>query len=185
MCTCERRPDAGPAGADSAPPTGHRDKARADRIKKVVAVRLNLRRGPEPGFDDEDKQDCWCHLETTIADQNYEGWRNEIAALADRWVDAVDATTGVVVVHPDAGVYQVAETSYSSANGGASENNEDIFGTGALPWLRSIDDPWTLDAEGNPWSTWTFSFTEAELAAEFGVDRIDGITIAEVFDSGG
>ena len=96
----------------------------------------------------------------------------------------MDRTAGQVVVHQDSAFFDVAETVYSAANGGASENNEDVFGSGPLAFLRSVPDPWTLKAAGNPNASWTFTFTEKEIAAAYEVDRVDGLEIVERFDSG-
>ena len=151
---------------------------------RSFGVYHNLLRGPESNFSNTRKLQCWCHLFADTRSQNYEGWRNEIASLSENWIDAVDRTSGQVVVHVDSAFYDIAETVYSAANGGASENNEDVFGSSPLAFLRSVPDPWTLGAEGNTHSSWTFSSTEDEIATAYDVDRIDGLEIVEQFDSG-
>jgi hypothetical protein len=110
---------------------------------------------------------CGCHLFATVADQVYYGYNNEWKTDADRWKAAVNATTGEVVT--DNGT--TIKTYYSSSNGGASENNEDVWGGAAIPYLRSVDDHWSADPNINPLAKWSVEVDGADLANEFGWDE--------------
>ncbi len=59
---------------------------------------------------------------------------------------------------------------YSSSNGGASEWVKEKWG-GELPYLVSVDDPWSLEPP-NPRRSWTAKFT-----ADTVVDKIWGTTV--------
>lgn len=103
-----------------------------------------------------ERPDCLCHLRATPADQAYTGYEKEAEAggYGARWVAAVDASAGRAVTYQG----QLAETYYSSSHGGRTENVEDswAFGTTAIPYLRSVDDPWSVAAAaGNPRAAWT------------------------------
>ena len=150
---------------------------------RSFGVYKNLIYGPEAELSEERKELCWCHLFASINDQVYKGWRTEIGAASDRWVAAVEATEGMVMVHPASAYFDIAQTFYSAANGGASENSEDVF-IDAVPYLRSVPDPWTPSAAGNPYASWEHRFDEDQIAAAFGAERADGIHIVERFESG-
>ncbi|MEA3511552.1 MAG: S-layer homology domain-containing protein, partial [Actinomycetota bacterium] len=80
-----------------------------------------------------------------------------------RWVSAVDATTGSVVTHPSTGD-TIISTYYSSSTGGATENNEDIWGGTPRAYLRSVDDHWAIEpAVRNPYDTWSVSVSRAAM----------------------
>jgi SpoIID/LytB domain protein len=111
--------------------------------------------------------DCGCHLRATVSDQVYTGYTNELKPQANRWRDAVNATAGKVVTYNSATI----KTFYSSSNGGASENNEDVWGGTPLPYLRSVPDKWSADPNINPLAKWSVKVNESDLAKELGWDR--------------
>jgi hypothetical protein len=110
---------------------------------------------------------CGCHLLSTVLDQVYIGYNNESKQDANRWVSAVNATTSDVVIYNNTTI----KTFYSSSNGGASENVEDVFGGPAHPYLRSVDDPWSANTNINPLAKWSVKVDGADLAKEFGWDE--------------
>jgi hypothetical protein len=111
---------------------------------------------------------CGCHLVSTTLDQAYVGWSKEDPTnQGNRWVDAVNASNGDVVILNGTTV----KTFYSSSNGGASENNEDVWPAAPIPYLRSVDDPWSADSNVNPLATWSVKVTDQDMAKYFGWDR--------------
>lgn len=142
-------------------------------------------RGPEASFSADRKATCWCHMYATTADQAYSGWANEAAAGADKWRSAVDTTAGKVITHAEASQANIVAAFYSSSTGGRTENVEDMWGGGPVDYLRSKADHWSQAPEvNNPFGTWNFEFNEAQLAAPYGFDKLDGIEIVERFASG-
>ncbi|MGH8916022.1 MAG: SpoIID/LytB domain-containing protein [Acidimicrobiia bacterium] len=112
---------------------------------------------------------CDCHLRATPADQAYAGWAKEGATAGDRWVDAVDATAGKILTHPSSNYEaKIAKAFYSSSNGGASENVEFVWGGAELPWLRSVEDPWSADPSINPLARWTVVVPASKIESAFG-----------------
>jgi hypothetical protein len=119
---------------------------------------------------------CGCHIRDTSADQVYVGWSKEGSA----WNAAVDGSVGDVLKHPDSSrPLGMVDTFYSSSNGGASENNEDVWGGTPRPWLRSVVDPWSADPDVNPLAQWEVLVNDADVANYFGWDRaLDAFVIA-------
>ena len=96
--------------------------------------------GPESSFSASRRDSCWCHLWSTTSSQVYAGYYSETAASAV-WKTASDATAGLVLDHPSAGLVTAF---FSSSSGGATEANEDAWGSSPVPYLRSVSDPWSL-----------------------------------------
>ncbi|WP_159448739.1 SpoIID/LytB domain-containing protein [Demequina sp. NBRC 110053] len=124
---------------------------------------------------------CTCHVYDDTRDQNFTGWTKENegtdAYYGKRWVAAVDATNssggadGKVLKHGSS----IAATYYFSSSGGQTENSEDIWSS-ALPYLRSVDDPWS-ESSINPNRSWTMTLTQAEAASAFGLPDVVSITV--------
>jgi SpoIID/LytB domain protein len=121
---------------------------------------------------------CDCHLLATPADQAWYGHTQEQGTGGERWRAAVDATRttdpeeGIVLAHGGG----LAQTFYSSSHGGRTENIEDswAYGTTPISYLRSQDDPWSLDPDvGNPYRSWTGTRDNAAVA-EFLSRGVDG-----------
>lgn len=128
------------------------------------------------------REECRCHLLSTTADQNYEGYDYESAdaRAGANWRGAVEATSGVGLLYDGA----VVETFYSSSHGGISESTEFVFGT-ALPYSRPVDDSrWDL-ASTNPRRRWAQAVTAAELGGAFGVGQATTVELAEPRGAGG
>lgn len=140
-------------------------------IGRTYAVATAIARGGSDGSTV--LASCGCHLRSTTADQAYVGWSKENPANGGAsWTSAVEATTGDVLKHPSSWLaLDLVETFYSSSNGGASENNEDVWVGTPRPWLRSVQDPWSADPEVNPLANWMINVSDEDMATALGWDR--------------
>lgn len=129
---------------------------------------------------------CDCHIYDDTRDQNFVGWSKLAEAnVGDKWKAAVDATLvdenqSLVVMHAG----QVAQAFYSAANGGATQNNEDVWGGTPLGYLRSVPDPGSIvayDIVGR-WSPRIRS--QATLASAFGLSDVAVIDFSDRLVSG-
>ncbi|WP_297083309.1 SpoIID/LytB domain-containing protein [uncultured Demequina sp.] len=124
---------------------------------------------------------CNCHIYDDTRDQNFTGWNKENegtnAYYGKRWVAAVDATNasgganGKVLKSGGS----IANTYYFSSSGGQTENSEDIW-SATLPYLRSVDDPWS-ETSINPNRSWTMTLSQSKAASVFGLDDIVAIRV--------
>jgi hypothetical protein len=79
-----------------------------------------------------------------------------------------------VLIHPSA-ANTIISTFYSASTGGATENNEDVWGGTPRPYLRSVDDPWSLPPYVvNPYATWTKTVSNAAMRSALGWDSVTG-----------
>lgn len=125
---------------------------------------------------------CRCHLQASPANQAYTGWNkeNEGSGFGARWTAAVQASAGQVVTYQG----NLAETYYSSSHGGRTENVEDswAFGTAPIPYLRSVDDRYSLDSRvGNPRASWSATLP-AERLRTLVYDRLRVVTGVRILD---
>ena len=116
---------------------------------------------------------CACHLYTSTLDQAYNGWANESAG--PQWVQAVNATAGQALTHAHSGGRAI-EAYYFSSTGGATENNEDVWGGLPYPYLRSHPDPGA--------TSWSIAFSQSTLTAALGFQSLMSATVTERFQSG-
>ncbi|MEA3510543.1 MAG: SpoIID/LytB domain-containing protein, partial [Actinomycetota bacterium] len=137
-------------------------------IARSYGVATATARALEDGtLPDYRQRNCWCHLDATSSDQNFVGWSKEAegtdARWGKRWVSGVDATTGLVLTHPSTGD-AIISTYYSSSTGGATENNEDVWGGTPRAYLRSVDDRWAVEPEvDNPYATWVTNVSQSSM----------------------
>jgi stage II sporulation protein D len=82
---------------------------------------------------------------------------------------AVGATAGRILTWGG----EPARTYYFSTSGGRTESSHDAFRTGAIPYLRSVPDPY----DAGPHHDWTYRFTTGELARKLGVREIASIAV--------
>ena len=131
-------------------------------------------------IDHKDKP-CFCVLVNSSSAQVYAGWLGNRTSW-ENWDKAAVATAGeVVVVAPS----KIVRAYYSSSNGGASENNEDIWSGSPVAWLRSVPDSWsTSAASGNPNRAWTKTTTTAVLESKLNLTNVYDIRIAATYTSG-
>ncbi|MBD9698953.1 SpoIID/LytB domain-containing protein [Flavimobilis sp. GY10621] len=133
---------------------------------------------------------CNCNVVDSTSDQFFTGWTKENEGTngyyGKRWQAAVDAVTsgtkGRVVLH-DGGV---ATTYYSSSTGGRTANSEEVWFE-KIPYIRSVDDPWSQQAPGDLRKTnrvWTSTLTQAQAASIFGLTDIARIEVTETWASG-
>lgn len=121
---------------------------------------------------------CDCALVSTVYDQAYVGYDKETAAYGSQWVEAVQSTRFLTVKH-NGGLIQAY---YSSSSGGATENNELVWGGTPLPYLRGVGDPYD-GTGGNPNFRWSVRFTWSALqaklnaAADTAVGTLQGIQV--------
>lgn len=152
-------------------------------IARSYGVRRALNSADSSGKPHASRQDlCWCHIGSTSSDQNYDGWSGALPTEGDpvygsRWRGAVDRTRNQVATHPQVnGGNSVISTFYSSSNGGASENNEDVWGGAPLPYLRSVADKWSADSSINPLARWSILVSDQDLATALGWDDVTGVS---------
>ena len=88
------------------------------------------------------------------------------------------------MTQPAAPDRDIVSAVYSSSNGGATQNNEDIWGGAPLPYLRSNPDPFTLSAPTNPYPSWTYTKPQSTLLSRLDLDSIVSIEITDTYDSG-
>jgi SpoIID/LytB domain protein len=174
-------------GLGEMPSSWHNEALRAQAIAgRTYAVRRALIFGPESSFSEDRKQQCWCHLFSTVVDQNYVGWSKEAESGGDRWVEAVNATAGQVITHPDENVAgtHVITAFYFSSSGGATDRSQDVFAT-AAPYLVSVDDPWSSHPTAdNPFASWVAEVAGSLIAETVGLDSVQRIAVTRRFESG-
>lgn len=100
---------------------------------------------------------CDCALYGDPRDQVYVGYDKEAGTGGDRWVAAVDATKGEVILSGA----QPISAFYSASSGGYTENNENVWGGTPLPYLRGVCDPGDYTS-ANPYRTWVVGALSAE-----------------------
>jgi SpoIID/LytB domain protein len=147
---------------------------------QTVAARTYARYVDHYRKEPSARQWCWCDIYDRSIDQVYVGWLDPaVYPWANNWSNAATATAGEVLTY--SGKYIGAF--YSSSNGGASENNEDIWGGKPLAYLRSVPDPWSLTSS-NRYASWEKVVDLAEFAAEVGLEVVESVEILSTYDSG-
>jgi stage II sporulation protein D len=109
---------------------------------------------------------------TTVC-QVYAGADVERGTAGRRWLAAVQATSGEVLLYDG----KPALTRFHSSSGGRTLANEDVFDEGERPYLQATDDPGDVVS---PLHRWTVAFTREQLQdiLRVGVD-LDG-TLTDV-----
>jgi SpoIID/LytB domain protein len=116
---------------------------------------------------------CGCHLYASTQDQKYIGWAKEAeggGTWGARWKAAVDATNNQALVHSHSGGRAI-EAYYFSSSGGATENNEEVWGGSPYPYLRSKNDPGA--------TSWTANLPQSSITAGLGFSSIVSAVITE------
>lgn len=138
------------------------------------------------------KASCDCHLYDDTSSQNYTGWKKEGGEAGATWRAAVDATrqdgaaTVSIVRNASGGI---AETPYfaSSGRGGSysgTTNNQDAFGTAAQAHLAHVPDPYSAQAPGNPYTSWTGTLTQARAKSIFQLGWVRSVKVTARYSSG-
>ncbi len=130
------------------------------------------------GYLEHPSGTCRCDLFKSTFDQHWTGWERENVDASGRWRAAVDATTGQYLRYDDAGTVRIAAAFYSSSHGGWSEDVKHVWGT-AFSYLVPVDTSrWEHpDNSGNPFQRWSKGFTNADLAARFGLASFERMVI--------
>ncbi len=133
---------------------------------------------------------CNCHVFDTTSDQVYGGYStvlsNGNAPYWANWKNAVHATgssnttTGYVARSKGS----IISAFFSSSSGGRTENNEDVWGGTPLPYLRGVDDPWSL-MPSNPLRAWRQVAGGGSLAATFGLSDVARLDLSDRTVNGG
>lgn len=108
--------------------------------------------------------------------QVYTGYAKELEA-GGLWRQAVDATA--LRYLNEANTTSPALAVYSSSHGGRTESAQDSWAfRSAVPYLVSVDDPWSLDPV-NPMRSWTAVASNAEFrrVTGLGLSRIERVEI--------
>jgi SpoIID/LytB domain protein len=141
---------------------------------QVVAARtyaLNRLRNADPGGDYD--------LCATTSCQVYVGMEVEAGPWGNRWIRAVDQTSGQVLLYQG----EPAITYYSSTSPGRTFDVEDVFGGAALPYLRGREEE---DDGASPLSRWRVEVPFDDLARFLTADGVwAGGRIRSVRVSGG
>ncbi len=129
------------------------------------------------------RTDCDCHVFNTSASQVYGGYPSSAnLPYWSRWTSAVrasgSASTGYVVRHNGA----IIQALYHSSSGGRTQNNEDVWGGAALPYLRGVADSWSR-TEKNPRRSWKVAQSPASLATAFGLKDVARLDLSKRYAS--
>jgi SpoIID/LytB domain protein len=171
-------------GIAEMPPDWHPTALQAQAIAaRTYGVRQALRWGDagEGGdaLTNDRKIACWCQLYSTVADQNYVGYYAEDGVRDVPWVQAIEATAGRIITHPQAPQQSVIIAYYSSSHGGHSDTNVEGLGhSEPAAYLPAKPDPFSVaPAANNPYATWQVTFTASQIAAKFGLDAVTGLAV--------
>ncbi len=108
-------------------------------------------------------------LSATTIDQSYRGTRYEGERTHPNWRNAVDTTSGQVVLYKSA----LIDAVYSASSGGHTEDSEFVW-VSKVDYLRGVADPTDLTG-GNPNATWVRDYSAAELGSWFGVGVLTAV----------
>jgi SpoIID/LytB domain protein len=143
---------------------------------------------------------CDCSLDTTDGSQVFSGFSKEFASYGEKWKQAVNETLGT------AGSTQAQKAKqglvikfgtetipgyYSSSTGGKTQPRSEVWGTGSIPWLASVDDKWSQDPRvKNPNANWVDSISQAKLIESLASIKIEipdvaALDVSKRFRSGG
>jgi stage II sporulation protein D len=134
----------------------------------------------------QDRYPCACAVYDSTIDQAYIGdaKRTGSGTYWTDWKGAVDATGGQVILYRGDPIQAL----YSSSSGGHTENNENVWGGAAIPYLRGVaDGPDAVSANPNhEWSlTMTWRSFSSKLAARFGTGKVSRFRLLEPFGVSG
>ena len=129
---------------------------------------------------------CDCAVYDSTYDQVYAGEARRSAAGSywDEWKNAVESTTGKIVLFEGAPILAL----YMSSSGGHTENNENVWGGTPIPYLRGVPD--RADAvAANPNHTWRvamrWSTFSSRLDAYFGTGRLQRFSLKKPYGVSG
>jgi SpoIID/LytB domain protein len=130
---------------------------------------------------------CDCTIPDGADAQVFVGWSKLAETAGPRWKAAVDASltsssTGQVVKSGD----KVIQTFFSSATGGATQNNQDVWGGTPQRYWQSVDDPWSIsDVVDQKIAAWQPRVRpQAFMASIFGLASVYYVDLSERYVSG-
>lgn len=98
--------------------------------------------------------------------QVYRGTQLVESDHGDRWRDAVDATSGELVLYEGRPI----EAVYTSMVGSRSRANQDVWASDPVPYLQPVDSPEVGTA---PYATWGFEISAAQFVEILRADGMD------------
>jgi SpoIID/LytB domain protein len=116
--------------------------------------------------------DCNCDLYPDARSQSYLGADKEDDQLGARWVQAVNSTSGQVVMYQG----KLILANYYSSSGGYTENSEDVWFGPPVPYLRSVCDPGDYRAAPPTIRTWTDTESRSWVGGRLGVGTVTAFT---------
>lgn len=153
--------------AKEMPASWNKEALKAQAISARNYAVKNLNKYKKLGFD----------LCTTQNSQVYGG----VDAENFNTNKAVDETRGILAYYNG----EVAELYYHSSSGGKTENSENIW-SNAVPYLKAVDDPYSL---GSPNDYWEYKISKSELEKllnnkDKNIGNLIGIRIDNVSSNG-
>ncbi|HET7279735.1 MAG TPA: cell wall-binding repeat-containing protein [Dermatophilaceae bacterium] len=128
---------------------------------------------------------CNCHLYDTARDQVYGGYPSDTdLPYWSAWKNAVSATGTTSSGYVARANGSTIEALYMSSSGGRTENNEDVWGGTAIPYLRGVDDPWSL-RPSNPNAAWKQVTIGSAMASAFGLPDVVRLDLRDRTGNGG
>lgn len=130
---------------------------------------------------------CDCAVYDSPIDQAYIGdaKRTGSGVYWDDWKRAVDATKASIVMYGGAPIQAL----YSSSSGGFTENNENVWGGVAIPYLRGVSDAPDKANGANPNFRWktrmSYSSFSDRLNSSFGTGHVDKVVLVKPYGVSG
>lgn len=131
------------------------------------------------------KPRCGCDVVDDVRDQRFSGEEKEVKTTYGKyWRAAVDATwtstrRGRVLTSKGRPV----EAHYFSSSGGRTANSEDVWPT-TLAYERSVPDPYSKQAPGNSYRSWTRVIYQPKARELFGLGNVASIKVTSRYSSG-
>ncbi|MGI9667605.1 MAG: SpoIID/LytB domain-containing protein [Acidimicrobiia bacterium] len=105
--------------------------------------------------------------------QVYRGTQLVEGDYGDRWREAIEATSGEVVLYDGRPI----EAVYTSMVGSRSRANQDVWASSAIPYLQPVDSPEVGIA---PYATWDFEISARQFIE---ILRADGMDVSGSLDA--
>jgi SpoIID/LytB domain protein len=119
---------------------------------------------------------CGCHM----TDSGFLGYRAVSANGYPAWRSAVASTSGRVVAYDAA----VVDVPVIDSTGGATLNAADVWGKD-VAFLRSVEDPWSLESKNTSYAAWSQQTrSQGKVAALFGLPDVVKIDLRDRLTGG-
>ena len=129
---------------------------------------------------------CDCLVYDSVVDQAYvgDGKRTGSGVYWKDWKGAVDDTKDTVILHSGNPIQAL----YSSSSGGHTEDNENVWGGSAIPYLRGVPDL-ADSVSANPNHKWQITMSWSDLSsklnASYGTGTLRRVSLVEPFGVSG